>query len=266
MALEAEYSSISEVPSEVHEFYTERDGKAVLDVAGGASQTSDSSGLKSELSKTREEAAKRRIAAKKEAERADTLSQQLTAVREQLGLDTGDGQDPDADALRQQLDDRNNKLRESLLRSSFKERALEAGVRKDRLDAAFRLADFEDVEVDFDAGEVAGLDTVLDAVVKEMPELAQQDSTAGVDNRVGGEPKNAGLDFSNVQPGDISKLSDEEFGKLLDEGVLLNMGRSGPDGKPLRMLFQTGGDAAAHDIRRARENWEEMQKRLGLTF
>ena len=51
-------------------------------------------------------------------------------------------------------------------------------------------------------------------------------------------------------------MSETDFDALIMEGVFVNTGRA-QNGQPIKFFFRKGGDAAAHDIRKARETYKK---------
>lgn len=233
---------------------------------GGAAETTDDSTPAEESSEQirdpeahakSAEAAKHRIAKKKADTRAAKAEAAAAAAKERLaavlkaaGLeDDGSGSaDQEAVSKLAKVEQREAAARNRLLEAEFKNEALDAGVRPDRVKQAARLADFDSVEIDDETGEIAGMQDVVSSVLEDMPELkAAKHSNPKVDNGTPGSPKRPRIDYNDVKSGDVSSMSVEEYESMMSEGVDIPIGTKG-----LKLKFRSQ-DPTTSVIQQARE-------------
>jgi len=240
----------------------------------GASGSQDSSDLESKLAAARDEAAKNRIAKREATQAAETANKaaaeaqkRLEAVMKAAGLEVDENGGADIEAIQAAATAKERKALDALIRSEAKARALSAGVRPDRVDQALKLMDFSSVDADLDTLEVSGVDDAITAVLEEMPELKSTSKPApGVDTRTPGK-KSGGLDFQNLQPGDVTRMSSEEFIEFMKTNPEIKTGRFVQDANG-NLVAETwkngiGGNTMDKTLRRAQRERELMEKALG---
>jgi len=134
-------------------------------------------------------------------------SEFLDGIYESLGLDkTKVSQDELPGKIKEALSKSNapiEKAQDALKKSAFISAAVKAGIRKEALDDAFKLADFSNVKVDLDTMTVfptdkdgnqlkdkdtpiTGLDSIVSAMVKEKPWLVGKTAIGSPSNPGGG--------------------------------------------------------------------------------
>lgn len=241
----------------------------------GTTATPDSSDLESKLHAARDEAAKNRIAKRDATQAADAAKKQaadaearLAAVMKAAGLEVSDDGGANVEAIQAAANAKEAKAQKALIKSEVKAKALQAGIRPDRVDQALKLVDISAIDVDMDSLEFSGVDDAVTTVLEEMPELKSTTKTtaAGVDTRTPGKTK-GGLDFSKIEPGDITNMSSEEYAAFKASSPQIKTGRFVQDasGNLVPEVFGNphGGNALDRSMRRALADKEAAEKALG---
>ena len=206
-------------------------------------------------------------AAEAEAKLTD-MEAKLNAMLKAAGQEGSDDTQAATKAL--EVERRRAERAESAFRkAAFTQAALEAGVRPDRVDKAYRLADLSAVVVDLDAETADGIKDAAMAVLDEMPEFAVQKNSDRPKASTPAAGSNRGgfsIDLKNVKPGDLTRLFNEnpdEFDRLMAEGVKIPTGRHVRDAdgnvQPEYFMTRSGGNDAVRTIDNARDRWQRQQ-------
>jgi hypothetical protein len=239
----------------------------------GASSSTGSE-LESKLAAARDEAAKNRIAKREASQAAEAAQKQaadaekrLAAVMKAAGLEVSDDGGANVEAIQAAAAAKERKAQEALIRAEVKARALQAGVRPDKVDTAIKLVDFSAIDADLETLEISGVDEAVEAVLEELPELKTTNpNAAGVETRTPGKTK-GGLDFSKLAPGDVTKMSPDEFAAFMATNPQIKTGRyvQNAQGELVPEVFDNpwGGNQLDRSLRRAKADKEAMEKALG---
>lgn len=249
---------------------------AVSDSQTGQQQSSEIDGR---LEQARQEAIAERkkrqeiAAAAKQAEtKLAEMEAKLNSVLDAAGLKGSD----DTQAAAKQLEaerKRAERAESAFKKAAFTQAALESGIRPDRVEQAYRLADLSAVVVDLDGETADGIKDAAQAVLETMPELAVQKNSDRPKASTPAPGSNRGgysIDLKNVKPGDLTRLFNEnpdEFDKLLAEGLKIPTGRhvrnANGEIEPEYFMTRSGGNDAMRTIDAARERWQRMNKKPG---
>lgn len=210
-----------------------------------------------------EDAKKQRLARKAEREARETAEREKAELQAKLdrltkaldpNADVGDDADKAIQAAQERAQETERKAKDALRREAFSSHAIAQGLNPERVREAYRLADFDGVEVDLDTGEVDGIESAAQDVLTKYPEWSVKNRSnrtppPPVDNGAPGGNSDSSIDLNKLKPGDWSKLPEATKRQLLDEGITFVEPPQFPGDEPRRIHFQTGGNSASQRIR-----------------
>lgn len=233
---------------------------------GGGVEDPDKKRLHEEAKRHRLRAKEARQAAEEAKKAAEAAQAELARIKRSIDPDAGDDADADevVKAEKARADKVQRNAERALIKAEYSREWVAKGMDPERFEKAFKLADLDSVEVDLEQGTVDGVAELVAADADEYPEWRMNKTKTpppSVDNGAPAGANKPGIDLNKVQPGDISKLSDEEFIALMEEGV--DVLHRTPTGEVQRIRFQTGGNETAQRIRRLMNGDSPLADPLG---